>query len=90
MKGKNVIREMSSAYNSQSNGLAERAVKRCKDVIKKNMDEGKDWRTGIKEMRSTTSSVLDGISPAQVFHGGRKLRSAVQPNFLPREQIDMV
>ena len=42
LKGNKIIREMSSAYNSQSNGLAERAVKRCKDLIKKSMNEGKD------------------------------------------------
>ena len=89
LEGKNVIREKSSAYNSQSNGLAERAVKRCKDVIKKNMDEGKDWRTGLEEMRSLPSRVLHGASPAQVFHGGRKLRSAVLLNFLTREQLDL-
>ena len=43
----NVTRKKSAAYNSQSNGLAERGVKRCKEVIKKCLDEGKDWRTGI-------------------------------------------
>ena len=69
LKGDKIIREMSSAYNSQSNGLAERAVQRCKDVIKKSMNEGKDWRRGIEEMRSLPSSVLDGASPAKVFHG---------------------
>ena len=77
LQGKNVIRETSSAYNSQSNGLAERAVKRCKDTIKKNMDEGVDWRTGLEEMRSVASPALGGRSPAEVFHGGRKLTRQV-------------
>ena len=63
----NVTRQKSAAYNSQSNGLAERGVKRCKEVIKKCLDEGKDWKTGIPEMRSQPSSVLDGASPAEVF-----------------------
>ena len=40
-------------------------------------------------MRSVPSPVLNGASPAQVFHGERKLRSAVLPNFLTREQFDM-
>ena len=88
LKGNNIIREKSSAYNSQSNGLAVRAVKRCKDVIKKKMDEGQDWRRGSEEMRSLPSSVLDGAAPAEVFHGGRRLRSAIQPNFLPRKPVD--
>ena len=84
----NIIRETLAAYNSQSNGLAERAVKRCKQVIKKCMDEGKDWRTGLEEMRSQPSSVLDGASPGKVFHGGRKLRSAVLHSIIPVEQVD--
>ena len=64
LQGKKVIREMSSAYNSQSNGLTERAVKRCKELVRKNMDEGKGWRTGLEEMRSVASAALGGKSPA--------------------------
>ena len=79
----NIVKETSAANNSQSNGLAERAVKSCKEVIKKCMDERKDWRTGLKEMRSQPSSVLDGASPAEVFHGGRKPRLQLSgPKFM--------
>ena len=45
-------------------------------------------RTGIAKMRSQPSSVLDGASPAEVFHGGRKPRSAILPHFNPVKKID--
>ena len=79
LASKNVIRETSAAYNPQSNGLAERAVRRCKEVIKKCLDEGRDWRTGIAEMRTQPSSVLNWAAPAETFHGGRMPRSSVLP-----------
>ena len=53
------------------------------------MDEGKDWRTGIAEMRSQPSSVLDGASPAEVFNGGRRPRSAILPHFDPQKEVDI-
>ena len=79
MGEKNVIRETSAAYNPQSNGLVERAVRRCKEVIKKCLDEGRDWRTGIAEMRTQPSTVLNGAAPAETFHGGRMPRSSILP-----------
>ena len=85
----NVTRKKSAAYKSQSNELAERGVKRCKKVIKKCLDEGKDWRTGIPEMRSQPSSVLDGASSAEVFNGGRRPRSTILPHFDPPKKVDV-
>ena len=82
MEENNVTREKSAAYNSQSNGLAERGVKRCKQVIKKCMDKEKDWR-------SQPSSVLDGASPAEVFNGGRRPRSTILPHFDPPKKVDV-
>ena len=44
------------------------------------MDEGKDWKSGIFEMRSQPSRALDWTSPAQIFHGGRMPRSPILPH----------
>ena len=49
-------------------------------MIRKCMDEGRDWRSGIFEMRSQPSGALDGTAPAQMFHGGRMPRSPVLPH----------
>ena len=49
---------------------------------KKCLDEGKDWRVGIAEMRTQPSSVLNWAAPAETFHGGRMPRSPLLP-FLP-------
>ena len=51
-------------------------MKRCKAVVKKMMDEGEDWREGIKEMRNIALSSLGEMSPAEVFYGGRRWRPA--------------
>ena len=53
------------------------------------MDEGKDWKTGIAEMSSQPSSVLNWASPAKVFNGGRMVRSAILPHFAQQKEIDV-
>ena len=68
LESRGILRQTSSAYNSQSNGLCERAVGRCKDILKKCNVNKEDWRAAMSEMRLTPSHALGGACPAQVFH----------------------
>ena len=77
LEDRGITRQTSSAYNSQSNGLVERAVGRCKEVLKKcNVNKG-DWRAAMREMRLSPSAGLGGQCPAQIFH--RRLPRGMLP-----------
>lgn len=62
--------QKSSAYNSESNGLAEAAVKSIKKLLFKTAERGEDFREALQEWRNTPRA--DGFSPAQMFTGRRQ------------------
>ena len=77
-----ILHELASAYNPQSNGLAEAAVKNAKKLLLKCKDEGEDYQTALSEFRLTPRA--DGFSPAELFFG-RRPRGAL-PVFPHEEQ----
>ena len=62
--------ELSSPYNSQSNGLAESAVKNTKFLLAKCKREQEDYQKALLNFRNTPRA--DGTSPAQLFFGRRQ------------------
>jgi hypothetical protein len=72
-----IIHELSSAYNPESNGHAEAAVKSMKLLVKKYWESGNinlvKLRKAIMEWRNTPRS--EGISPAQYVFGRRQRTS---------------
>jgi len=71
---KNISHELASAYNPNSNGLAEAAVKTAKYLVEKCKETKQDFNEALLESRCTPRA--DGISPAEAMFG-RRLRSAV-------------
>ena len=75
--------ELSSPYNSQSNGLAESAVKSMKYLLTKCQGNLVNFRQCLAEWRNTPRA--DGFSPSQIFFGRRQrgllptLPSALKP-----------
>ena len=69
-KAHNIKHELSSAYNAQSNGLAEASVKQVKYLIKKAVETNVDYRKLLLEWRNTPRA--DKYSPAQLFLGRRQ------------------
>jgi hypothetical protein len=61
--------ETSSPYNSQSNGLAEAAVKNVKRLLLKCKEKDEDFAVALSEWRNTPRA--DAHSPAQLFLGRR-------------------
>jgi hypothetical protein len=61
--------ELSSAYSAQSNGLSEAAVKACKHLLAKTMEQGEDFEEAMAAYRNTPRA--DGFSPAQLMLGRR-------------------
>ena len=76
-----ILHELSSPYNPQSNGLAESAVKSMKYLLDKCQGDMVAFRQSLAEWRNTPRS--DGFSPAQLFYG-RRLRGLLPtlPNAL--------
>ena len=66
------VHQKISPYHSQSNGLAEKYVSICKNILTKAKETGRDPLLGILEYR--TSPLDCGYSPAQLAMG-RQLRS---------------
>ena len=66
-----IIHEKSSAYNPESNGLAEAAVKNVKRVLMASMETGEDPNNALVIWRTTPKH--DGPSPAALFRH-RELR----------------
>ena len=63
----NYIRhEVSSAYNAESNGLAEVSVKKAKRLIKKTKQMKQNLQQAIFQMRNTVMSKV-GASPSEMF-----------------------
>ena len=58
--------ELSSAYNPESNGLAESAVKAVKNLLDKCMDEKEDQDLALLAFRNTPRE--DGATPACLFY----------------------
>ena len=76
-----VIHELSSAYYSQSNGLAEISVKKAKRLVQKTKKLKENLQRAIFQMRNTRLKSV-GASPSELFYR-REMRNPL-PN-LPRE-----
>ena len=76
-----IIHETSSPYHPRANGLAEAAVKSCKNIIKKygNME---DIKGALLEFRNTPR-VDTGKSPSEIMFGRRQ--NTLLPVFNPQE-----
>jgi hypothetical protein len=61
--------ELASAYNPESNGLAEAAVKNVKSLLKKCNDTGEDFDAALSAFRMVPRA--NGYSPAELFFGRR-------------------
>ena len=80
----NIKHELSSAYNPESNGLAEAAVKNAKKLIKTCQETKRKFDDVLLEFNLTPRG--DGYSPAEMFFGRRPkgiLPTLIQ---LPRTQ----
>ena len=80
---KKVKWQSSSPYNSQSNGLAESAVKNMKTLMEKS-DTFQDFKSRLLEWRNTPSS-NSPFSPAEKFYS-RRLRTTLPTLHLPPRQ----
>jgi len=69
-KEKNIMHELSSAYNPESNGLAEAAVKNMKKLILRCKEKGENIPQAIAAWRNMARA--DGLSPSQLFYGRRQ------------------
>ncbi|NJL71582.1 MAG: DDE-type integrase/transposase/recombinase [Candidatus Competibacteraceae bacterium] len=80
--------ELCSAYNSQSNGLAEAAVKNVKRLLQKCKMTGENFDLCLAAFRTAPRS--DSFSPADMFFG-RKIRGhlPIHPS-LTGMQVDLV
>ena len=67
LEKKGIQRQTSAAYNSQSNGLVERAVQKCKAILKHCAMYKEDWKQAMAEMQTMPSRQLNGACPAEVF-----------------------
>ena len=76
-----VIHELSSAYYSQSNGLAEISVKKAKRLVQKTKKLKENLQQAIFQMRNTRLKSV-GASPSELFFK-REMRNPL-PN-LPKE-----
>ena len=65
-KSLNVQHELASAYNPESNGLAENAVKTCKHLLLKCKEDKEDFELALLAWRTTPPSPKKA-SPAQLF-----------------------
>jgi transposase InsO family protein len=64
-----ILHQLASAYNPESNGLAEAAVKNVKMLLKKCEDGNDAFEIALSEFRQTPRP--DGYSPAELFFGRR-------------------
>ena len=67
--------DISSAYHSQSNGLAEAGVRNVKHLIKKCSGFNQDFLTALQSFRNSVRP-QDGFSPNEMFLG-RRIRDAL-------------
>ena len=86
-RGQGITHELSSAYNPQSNGLAESAVKNVKAIISKCLQEGTCFRQALHEFHDCPRA--DGFSPNQLFFGRRSRGAlpALPAHFHLSEQV---
>ena len=63
---KQIKHELAAAYNPSSNGLAENAVKQCKHLLIKCIEEGSDYNDALLTWRQTPKRE-GGPSPANLF-----------------------
>ena len=68
MRKNNIKHVTSSPHYPQSNGLAESMVKVSKNLMKKSLEDGKEWFEGLLEYRITPQH-LTLSSPAEIFYG---------------------
>ena len=64
-----IVHEVTSPYNSQSNGLAEAAVKNVKSLLSKCSQTSEDFQIALSTWRCIPRA--DGFSPAEMFLGRR-------------------
>ena len=69
-----IVHEKASAYNPQSNGSAEAAVKNVKKLLKK---ASSTFKKALLAYRNTPR--VDGYSPAQMFLGRRQRTTLPAP-----------
>ena len=81
-----IVHELSAAYHPQSNGLAEGAVGRVKNVIMKAVLAREDIGVAVQEFRNTPMS--EGPPPATVFFK-RHLRGEVPHLRSPVDMADL-
>ena len=77
--------ETSSPYNSQSNGLAESAMKNMKTLLKKCKEGKESFDEALLEWKNTPRK--DGYSPAMLFIG-RRLRTRLPTAHINLRPID--
>jgi len=77
--------ELSSAYNPESNGLAEAAVYNAKYLLQKSSKSNEDFQHALLHFRNTPRQ--DGYSPAQLLFGRRQQTELPTLN-LHHRQID--
>ena len=82
-----IVHELSSAYNPQSNGHAEAAVKVAKTLLSKLASDAnmRQFSSHLFAWRNTPRT--DGYSPASLFFG-RRLRSALPCLSLPATDLE--
>ena len=81
----NIVHTVSSPYNSQSNGLAESAVKSMKSLLKK-CESWTEFENRLLAWRDTPSADSK-ISPAEKFYG-RRIRTMLPRFDTPAEQTN--
>ena len=80
-----MVHELSSPYNPESNGLAEAAVKSMKKLVSKCKDSREDIDRAIQFFRNTPRA--DGFSPAEMLFG--RMQRCELPS-LPQHQEERV
>ena len=83
----NIKHELSSPYNSQSNGLAEAAVKSVKTLLSKCKETKEDFEVALSAWRNTPRA--DGFSPAQMFFGRRQRTSTLPTLPVHHQHVDL-
>jgi len=85
---KNITHELSSAYNPNSNGLAEAAVKSAKFLLEKCEESKQDFQEALLEARGTPRA--DGVSPAEAMFGRRPRTALPRLSSSPGDKLQAI